>query len=66
MRNLNACVACHTERDCTVCHATQAAGGRGFNPHPPDFASRCKSAASKNPRPCLVCHEGANPRDLCR
>lgn len=66
MRNINACVACHTERDCTVCHATQAAGGRGFNPHPPDFAARCRSAASKNPRPCLVCHEGTNPRDLCR
>ncbi|MCS6901616.1 MAG: cytochrome c3 family protein [Myxococcales bacterium] len=65
MRNLNACVACHTERDCTICHASQAAGGRGFNPHPPGFSARCRSAASKNPRPCLVCHEGTHPRDLC-
>lgn len=66
MRNLNACVGCHTERDCTICHASQAAGGRGFNPHPPNFASRCQTAVRKNPRPCLVCHEGTNPRDLCR
>ena len=66
MRNLNACVGCHTERDCTVCHATQAAGGRGFDPHPAGFASRCAAAARKNPRPCLVCHEGTDPRSLCR
>lgn len=66
MRNLNACVGCHTERDCVACHATQASGGRGFNPHPANFASRCQTAATRNPRPCLVCHEGANPRDLCR
>lgn len=65
MRNLNACVSCHTERDCTICHATQAAGGRGFNPHPPDFQARCKVAVRKNPRPCLVCHEGSSPRNLC-
>lgn len=66
MRNLNACVSCHTERDCTVCHASQAAGGRGFNPHPPGFSSKCRSAATKNPRPCLVCHEGADARALCK
>ena len=66
MRNLNACVGCHTERDCTTCHATQASGGRGFNPHPAGFASRCATAARKNPRPCLVCHESASPQDLCR
>jgi hypothetical protein len=65
-RNLNACVSCHTERDCAVCHASQAAGGRGFNPHPAGFSSKCQTAARKNPRPCLVCHEVADPRELCK
>jgi hypothetical protein len=65
-RNLNACVSCHTERDCASCHASQAAGGRGFNPHPAGFASKCQTAARKNPRPCLVCHEGTDPRQLCK
>ncbi len=65
-RNLNACVSCHTERDCASCHASQAAGGRGFNPHPAGFAAKCQTAARKNPRPCLVCHEVSDPRELCK
>ncbi len=58
-QNINACVACHSERDCTTCHATRGvAGGQGVNPHPIGFARSCKNAFSRNPRPCLVCHEG--------
>jgi hypothetical protein len=56
-RNLNACVACHTERDCATCHATKGLrGGAGVNPHPPSFASSCATPFKRNPRPCLVCH----------
>ncbi|HMJ14145.1 MAG TPA: cytochrome c3 family protein [Polyangiaceae bacterium] len=76
-RNLNACVSCHTERDCAMCHATARAGGRGagsglgfgqgVNPHPLGFRSRCKAALRKNARPCLVCHEQSDPALLeCR
>lgn len=56
MRNLNACVSCHIERDCVVCHGGKGVGG-GFSPHPPDFAGRCGVLFNRNPRPCLVCHE---------
>lgn len=57
-RNLTACVSCHTERDCALCHATAARGGRGgLDPHPPGFAADCRTAFSKNPRPCLYCHD---------
>jgi hypothetical protein len=57
-RNLNACVACHTERDCTTCHATKGlSGGQGVNPHPIGFRDKCKLALSRNPRPCLACHQ---------
>ncbi len=56
-RNLNACVSCHTERDCATCHATQGArGGQGVNPHAPGFEANCVDAMRRNPRPCLVCH----------
>lgn len=57
-RNLSACVSCHTERDCAGCHATAPRGGRGgLSPHPPGFSGDCQTALSKNPRPCLYCHE---------
>ncbi|MGK4005640.1 cytochrome c3 family protein [Sorangium sp. So ce1036] len=57
-RNLNACVSCHTERDCATCHATRGlSGGQGLNPHPLGFESKCRTALSRNPRPCLVCHQ---------
>lgn len=57
-RNLNACVSCHTERDCAACHATRGlSGGQGVNPHPLGFEDKCKAAFARNPRPCLVCHQ---------
>jgi hypothetical protein len=56
-RNLNACVSCHTERDCTSCHAAVGHGGTGINPHPPSFASSCATQYRRNARPCLVCHD---------
>lgn len=66
-RNLPACVGCHVERDCVGCHATPGGGGIGVNPHPAGFASRCRSALSRNARPCLVCHEPGDPQlSRCR
>lgn len=76
-RNLNACVSCHTERDCATCHATAAMGGRGagpggglgqgVDPHPPGFLGRCRLALQRNARPCLVCHDPADPQlEQCR
>jgi hypothetical protein len=69
-RNLSACVSCHTEQDCTICHATRAAGssasgsGAGVSnagsPHPPGFRTKCRSALRRNARSCLVCH---HPQD---
>jgi hypothetical protein len=57
-RNLNACVSCHTERDCATCHATKGlSGGQGVNPHPLGFEAKCRTAFARNPRPCLVCHQ---------
>lgn len=71
-RNLNACVSCHVERDCAICHATAQVGGRGAgvggpngqgpNPHPLGFRSRCASALRQNARPCLVCHDPQDPK----
>jgi hypothetical protein len=55
-RNLNACVSCHTERDCVVCHGG-AGVGAGFTPHRAGFASTCSTQFRRNPRPCLVCHQ---------
>lgn len=68
-RNLNACVSCHTERDCVTCHATAAVGGPGnpgslgrrTDPHPAGFVTRCGRALRQNPRPCLVCHDPSDP-----
>jgi hypothetical protein len=74
-RNLNACVSCHQERDCAMCHATRNVGGRGpnigggggqgVNPHPVGFSARCQQALRQNPRPCLTCHL-PNDQDLQR
>lgn len=74
-RNLTACVSCHQERDCAMCHATRGVGGRGpnigtgagqgINPHPVGFASRCQQALRQNARPCLTCHL-PNDQDLLR
>lgn len=66
-RNLNACVSCHTERDCAMCHAATGRQGLGINPHGRGFVSRCASALRRNPRPCLVCHEAsAREIEACR
>ncbi len=66
MRNLNACVSCHIERDCVVCHGGQGIGG-GFNPHSAGFTSGCASQMRRNPRPCFVCHDpGSSDLARCR
>ncbi len=68
-RNLNACVSCHSERDCVTCHAARGlAGGAGINPHPPGFRMSCRNALERNPRPCLVCHGDlrSGPAAECR
>ncbi len=66
MRNLNACVSCHIERDCVVCHGGQGIGG-GFNPHSGGFAGGCATQLRRNPRPCYVCHDpGASVLQRCQ
>ncbi|MFO0548171.1 MAG: cytochrome c3 family protein [Polyangiaceae bacterium] len=67
-RNLNACVACHAERDCATCHAaSRVPGGANINPHPTGFVNKCSVALSRNPRPCLVCHDASSSTlDQCR
>ncbi len=65
-RNLNACVSCHIERDCVVCHGGQGVGG-GFNPHHAGFTAHCGTQMRRNPRPCFVCHEpGESVLAQCR
>jgi hypothetical protein len=61
-RNLNACVSCHTERDCATCHASSGRGGLSIDPHPPSFQSNCATQYRRNARPCLVCHDLASPQ----
>ncbi|HJQ66110.1 MAG TPA: hypothetical protein VJ816_07020 [Gemmatimonadales bacterium] len=54
--NLESCVTCHSEKDCTACHSAQT---RHFNPHGPGFdAERLKR---KNPETCSACHGRAIP-----
>lgn len=59
-RNLNACVSCHTERDCVACHGAQGIGG-GFDPHQNGFVGGCATEFRRNARPCFVCHEKGDP-----
>ena len=59
-RNLNACVSCHTERDCVACHGALGVGG-GFDPHKGGFLGGCARQFRRNPRPCYVCHEPTDP-----
>jgi hypothetical protein len=69
-RNVSACVSCHTESDCVLCHATAELGGglsgraagSSLSPHGPGFASRCRSALRRNARPCLTCHHPQDPK----
>ena len=66
-RNLNACVSCHTERDCAMCHASTGRGGLSVDPHPPSFRATCAAQLRRNGRPCLVCHEPGSPElESCR
>ena len=66
-RNLSACVSCHTERDCAICHASSGRGGLSVDPHPPSFRGTCAAQLRRNPRPCLVCHEpGSVELESCR
>lgn len=67
-RNLNACVSCHSERDCTTCHATKGlSGGQGVSPHPLGFRDKCGLALRRNPRPCFVCHQPSDKfLGMCR
>lgn len=64
-KNITACVSCHVERDCAVCHASKGVGGGGANPHGAGFTAKCDVMYAKNPRPCLVCH-APDDRDLAR
>ena len=66
-KNINACVSCHIERDCVICHGTQGVGGTGANPHGLKFRDKCTTMYLKNPRPCFVCHDPADKElDSCR
>jgi hypothetical protein len=55
-RNLNACVSCHTERDCVACHGAAGVGAT-FDPHKSGFKGGCATQMRRNPRPCYVCHQ---------
>ena len=55
-KNLSACVSCHVERDCVICHGTKGVGGKGSSPHGTSFMTKCSTMYAKNPRPCFVCH----------
>lgn len=51
--NLESCVSCHVERDCTRCHSSRGIG-YGFNPHGPNW--RPETVKKKNPSLCIACH----------
>ncbi len=55
-RNITACVSCHREESCAVCHST---GIKARNPHLPGFA--CATMFAKNPRSCVKCHHEEVP-----
>lgn len=61
-KNISACISCHVERDCVVCHGTTGVGGAGANPHGPSFLNKCDTMFAKNPRPCFVCHDPDDPK----
>jgi hypothetical protein len=65
-RNLAACVSCHIERDCTICHGGRGIGA-GFNPHRNGFIGGCGVQFRRNPRPCYVCHDPSDANlGMCR
>jgi hypothetical protein len=65
-RAMNACVSCHAERDCVVCHGALGIGA-GVSPHPPGFAMHCLAALDINDRACRTCHDDVDALRLrCR
>ena len=48
-RDIVSCVSCHTESSCISCHIR-------YNPHPTDFAHKCKPLAARNRNACAKCH----------
>jgi hypothetical protein len=66
-RSMTTCVSCHTERDCTTCHATTGMGGGGISPHPPGWLSRCAMLLHAAPRGCEQCHSDLGRLEsICR
>lgn len=59
-RNMGSCVSCHREEQCLGCHAATSGGVR---PHPPGFASGCRSLLRRNERACARCHALGDPAD---
>lgn len=55
--NLETCASCHVERDCLACHSST--GGRGIDPHGPDFDAEALRRA--NPQMCTACHGSEIP-----
>lgn len=56
-RDLETCTSCHVERDCLACHSST--GGRGINPHGPDFDA--EKLRRTNPQMCTACHGAEIP-----
>ncbi len=48
-QDIVSCVSCHSESSCITCHVR-------YNPHPKDFAKRCKPLAVRNKTSCAKCH----------
>lgn len=57
-QNLESCVSCHKQSDCTQCHGVL--GSFKVSPHSSDFDA--ERAWERSPRTCLACHIG-NPLD---
>ena len=56
-RNLNACVSCHTERDCAICHAAERPRRARRQPPPARLHGELQAPIRSKRRPCLVCHD---------
>ncbi|MDH5588961.1 MAG: cytochrome c3 family protein [Gemmatimonadota bacterium] len=54
-QNLESCVSCHQQNDCTQCHGVL--GAFKINPHGPDFDAQ--RAWERSPRACFACHARA-------